>query len=714
MVDAVAIGAGDDHTCALRVGGTVRCWGANDYGQLGDNTQTTRRTPVDVLGLANVTAISAAGSHTCALIADGTARCWGRNVYGELGTGKTTSSKIPVPVQGLSSAVAIETGAFHTCALIADGSVRCWGRNIFGQLGNNSTVDQSSPVPVLGITNVKAITSGGSHTCALLADGTARCWGWNFQNQLGDGSGNNSPVAVPVSLLGNAVAITAGGAHTCALLADGSARCWGTNSHGELGNGGTLPTSVLTAVAGGGGSITARAVAAGRDHTCVVRANSTAACWGANASGQVGTGVVGGNSIFPQAIPGLTNVTAIAGGEAHTCALLADGTVRCWGQNSSGEIGDGTNTTRPSPVPVPGLANVVGIATGGDLGGSHTCALIADGTVRCWGANNNGQLGDATQTPRRTPTVVQGLGNATAIAAGAFHTCALVADGTARCWGTNTNGQLGNGSTNPSNVPVTVAGLGAAVGIASGDAHNCAIIVDGTARCWGANLVGQLGAGFDTSPQPLALVVKSLLNATVIAAGGSHSCAAFPGFNDVRCWGSNTFHEVSSVVDSSVLQPVPTPGSLNITLATGRHHSCALDYLGSVKCWGDNTFGQLGTLQLSTTTTTVPSLTLNIDPAVSAKPNLRVAEVNVIAIRERASASGVRHHPRTGHGGLAAAMDRENATGRVEPYPVTVPAHGPNPFGGGAGTVSAEAVIRGGNGQETQAWTRAVNITVAP
>jgi alpha-tubulin suppressor-like RCC1 family protein len=444
-------------------------------------------------------------------------RCWGINLFGQLGNNTTVQSSSPVtvitsPNTPLSNVTAIAAGTFHTCALLVpNGTVRCWGDNRSGQLGNNSTAQSNVPVTVITspntpLLNIVALATGNAHTCALQANSNPKCWGSNSNGQLGIGTlgGNRlTPADVVTPSPNNAVAVTAGSSHTCALLADGSAKCWGANQSGQLGISNTAPNNTApTPVLGGGGSVTARDIAAGRNHTCAVRANSTVACWGSNGSGQLGNNTTVSSSvpvtvITAQNIP-LTDVVAIAAGEAHTCALVSSGTVRCWGDNSSGQLGDNGNSGARSltPVTVGGLTVVVGIAAGGTLGSSHTCALLANGTVQCWGANGSGQLGDAGVSgfQSKLPVQVSGINNAVSIAVGEFHTCALLANGLPFCWGFNSSGQLGNGTLNSQPVPI-IAGLENTVAIAGGNNHTCGLRADGTAWCWGNNLLGQLGNG---------------------------------------------------------------------------------------------------------------------------------------------------------------------------------------------------------------------------
>lgn len=364
------IAAGSDHTCVLISGGSVDCWGLNEYGQLGDGTSSgpehctsftyaCSTKPVMVTGIADATAIAAGVSHTCALLADGSVDCWGSNDYGQLGNGTTESSLTPVGVTGITDATAITAGASYTCALLIDGSIKCWGSNADGDLGDGSTGESSTPVPVTGVADATAITAGWFHTCALLASGSIDCWGNNADGGLGDGSVGGSSTPVPVTGITNATAIAAGWFHTCALLAGGSIDCWGANEYGQLGDGTTENALTPMVVSG----ITdATAITAGSAHTCAVLTSGSVDCWGWNEYGQLGDGTNSGPGLctafaYPcsttaVAVTGITDATAIAAGWRHTCALLSSGGVNCWGANYFGELGDGSTEEPYSSTPV--------------------------------------------------------------------------------------------------------------------------------------------------------------------------------------------------------------------------------------------------------------------------------------------------------------------------------------------------------------------------
>src|SRR5882672_5723251 len=336
---ATGIDLGGFHSCARFQDGTVRCWGMNDRGQLGDGTQTDSATPVVVAGITGAAAVTGGGYHTCARFPDGTLQCWGRNDAGQLGDPGTLREAVttPVRVTGITTATAVSAGGFHTCALPGDGTVRCWGQNDYGQLGNGTrdpVPDTFNPTPVTvsGITTAVALSAGGWYTCALLQDGTIRCWGDNTYGQLGDGAPIAPPTirieSTPVTVTGitTAVAIDAGVFHMCVLLRDGTVRCWGRNEDGRLGNGSTANSSTPTTVPG----ITAAALGSGAEHTCAVLPDGTVRCWGDNNWGQLGNGSPAGTRSPMPSAPATGITTAIAGssGAEHTCVLLQDGTVR--------------------------------------------------------------------------------------------------------------------------------------------------------------------------------------------------------------------------------------------------------------------------------------------------------------------------------------------------------------------------------------------------
>ncbi len=350
---ALAVAAGASHTCALEVSGAVECWGSDASGQLGDGTATTTgsATPVTVSGVTDAIEIAAGSDHSCALRTGGRVVCWGSNTDGQLGNGSTTNRTAPVNVSGLTDAVHIAAGGSHTCAIRASGAVVCWGRNRDGELGNGSGVPRSrTPVAVTGLTDAVAIAAGDAHTCAIRMGGQVVCWGANGSGQLGDGSMMGRRTSVDAMGLGDAVAIAAGDLHTCAVRMGGTVACFGDNTSGQLGitgGGATMPTDLT-------GITNATAVGAGGSHTCVLRAAGAVSCFGRDTEGELGDG--GGAGGPTHVMSGLSGpAVQVSGGALHTCATLASGGVECSGDNTSGQLGDGTMTMRTSPVAVTGI-----------------------------------------------------------------------------------------------------------------------------------------------------------------------------------------------------------------------------------------------------------------------------------------------------------------------------------------------------------------------
>lgn len=373
------IATGAFHSCAITVAGGVVCWGLNGYGQLGTGVGTgSSTTPVAVTGLGGkVDSIVATANTTCALTNVGGVECWGQNSFGQLGNGTTTHSPVPVDVSGLTSGVtAISAGpatfdSAHVCAVTDAGELKCWGPNGFGQLGDGNSgqnptggpIFSSVPVSASAVSQVVDVAAGGGHTCVLDESSAVSCWGANFNGQLGDGTTTNRTTPAPVSGLSSGVtAISAGGSHSCALNIDTTVVCWGANLYGQLGNGTTTDRTTPNIVGDRGGFTS---IATGGNHTCAIDDTTQVLCWGNNsafaggfgftlAGGQVGDGSTIDRRV-PRVATGLSGVTHVDGGTGHTCALFASGAVGCTGDNQTGQLGDGTTTSRTTAGNVLGL-----------------------------------------------------------------------------------------------------------------------------------------------------------------------------------------------------------------------------------------------------------------------------------------------------------------------------------------------------------------------
>lgn len=411
--------------------------------------------------------------------------------------------------------------------------------------GGTSDGDRCSPT--CQQQEVLAIAAGSYHTCALLGGGSVKCWGGNGGGQLGLGHianrgvgagqmGDNLP-SVDLGTGKTATAIAAGGSHTCARLNDYSVKCWGDNNDGQLGlgdagnrgdnaaeMGDNLPSVDL------GTGKTATAIAVGGEHTCALLNGGTVKCWGGSYYGQLGLGETAdrgdqaaemGDNLPPVDLGTGKTTTALVAGDRHTCALLNDGTVKCWGYNNFGELGLGDTEVRgDGPAEMGDNLPSVNLGAGRMVtalaaGSRHTCALLSDDTIKCWGNNNNGQLGLGDTVPHgdaaaemgdNLPSVNLGTGRtATALSAGGLHTCAVLDDSSVKCWGRNDGGQLGledivyrggAAADMGDNLPSVSLGSGkTAVALALGYYHTCSRLDDDSLKCWGQNDIGQLGLG---------------------------------------------------------------------------------------------------------------------------------------------------------------------------------------------------------------------------
>ena len=438
-----AISAGTNFSVALLTNGTVRAWGYNASGQLGDGTTTTRTTNVLVTNLTSVAAIAAGGSHSLALLSNGVVRAWGYNGSGQLGDGTTTTRITNVLVTNLTSVVAIAAGGMHSLAL-SNGYVRAWGYNGSGQLGDGTTTTRTTNVLATNLTSVAAIAAGGSHSLALLSNGVVRAWGLNNGGQLGDGTTINRSTNVLVTNLTSVVAIAAGTSHSLALLSNGTVMAWGTNNFGQLGDGTTNQYRLTPVLVTNLSNVVA--VACGFYHSLALQSNGRVTAWGTSTNSAVifsDDGVDYGQSVVPA---GLTNVVAIAGGGWHSLALKADGTVAGWGDVQFGQ----------ADIP-PGMSNVVAIAAGA----ADSLVLKADGTLVDWGDNTYGQT-----------NIPPGLSNVVAIASGGWHHLALKSNGTVAAWGAGVGADT-NVDFGQSSIP---AGLTNVVRIAAGSVNSLALV----------------------------------------------------------------------------------------------------------------------------------------------------------------------------------------------------------------------------------------------
>jgi alpha-tubulin suppressor-like RCC1 family protein len=800
---AVSLDIGYLHGCALLANGAVKCWGTNNYGEVGVNgaIQTAAQLganwpSVDLGSGRTARAITTGNYHTCAILDTYAVACWGQGTFGQLGYGNNANRYYQDLGNALTTvnlgtdrtATAITAGRYSTCAILDNGSVKCWGLNNNGQLGQNSTTwlgddanemgDNLLPVYLGSGRTAKKIVANNDSVCAILDNDTLKCWGDNSYGQLGTGDTNTrGNDAGEMSTLGTVnlgtgqvpAQIAIGHYHACALLTSTNLKCWGGGFLGQLGRGSTLnygsnsadmgdalplvdfdgvtptvtsspavtstpaiatpppitsspiatsspaitstpiatntpvdtdtPTPTDTATPTHTPSATSSpiatssptktltrsrtptrsktktktrtptksktptrtpvgyvsrvvAVASGHSHSCAILASSVVKCWGRNDYGQLGLGDTSdrgdGSGEMANALPAVDMGTGVLAskmyaGSSHSCVLTTTNRVKCWGNNSEGQLGLGDSDHRGDGSSEMGdTLPYVDLGTGRTatalaLGEGSTCALLDNATLVCWGFNMFGQLGIgsadtigdlASEMGNALVPVDVGTGRTVkSISARALGYCALLDDDSIKCWGNNWDGQLGVGDTdhrgdetgemgdNLTRVPFSTTLT--PVELASVAYATCARFDDGTVRCWGSNVYGQLGTGDalnrgDSTGEVAALTAIDLGSghtAKSIHGGLSYSFCAILDDDSLKCWGNNADANLGIGVGATDTNWGNATGEMGDTLpaidlgtnvtigavSIGNAFRCAIVKPSTaLKCWGANAYGQLG------------------------------------------------------------------------------------------------------------------------
>jgi alpha-tubulin suppressor-like RCC1 family protein len=428
----------------------------------------------------------------------------------------------------------------------ANGTVLTWGLNEDGQLGLGDTTNQLSPTTIPGLTGVLAVTAGNFHSLSLKADGTLLSFGENGDGQLGLGDTTDRLIPTRVGAQFDVTDVSSSSFHTIALRANGSVVGWGNNSSGQLGvsqlSSGSIPVPQLVP-----GISNATQVATGGSSSVAVNADRRVLVWGDNSSGQLGNGVIGGSSFTPGLVQNLFDVRSVAVGSDHVLALLENGTVFAWGDDTFGQLGNGGSfgvigtialpTKRATPGVVPGLTNIVAVAAGGTV----SFALRNDGRLFAWGSDNVGQLGDGdAENIGQTVPVALSLKGITQVATSGFHTLAVDSQGRVHSWGSNQDGQLGRGVIGQTTGTPGVTTLKNVKRVVTGVAHSIAIR-DNDVLTWGSNDKGTLGRGTPGVDSVVPAPVLGLI-ASRVSAGEQSTVALSPQASgaDVMVWGSDS------------------------------------------------------------------------------------------------------------------------------------------------------------------------------
>jgi alpha-tubulin suppressor-like RCC1 family protein len=621
------ISTGLEFSCALiSPDNKVKCWGRSNYGQSGQGTTTDQqKTPaaqnfID-LGSYTVKDIASGWYHTCALLNDNSVKCWGYNNYGELGLGdrdnrgdQPSEMGVSLPLTDLGSTsypVKLYSSARSTCAIFNNGSLKCWGYNGYGLLGLGNTAHRGDGSSEMG-DNLPFIDLGSGrtathvsmderNTCVTLDNGQLKCWGDNSYGQLGQENtiriGDNSLEmgdSLPAIDINGISSMSANSRYgTCTLTSTGKVRCFGRSDTGNFGQESAgysdEASETITALAPTelGAGFTVQSISSGSNNTCVIGTNGETKCFGINTGGSLGIGnttsigiqatQMGDNLLTTDLGSGL-NATKIAMGTSHSCAILDSGDVKCWGDsnvgatglNTTADKGDGANEMGDN-LPILNLGTTAKDIATGYL---STCAILADSSVKCWGYNNYGQLGIGSTTNKAYQNTTHTLNSygvtdlgatrtAKQISAGYSHFCALLDNDTVKCWGRDYTGQLGqetnnlhigntSGEMGDSLPPINLGSGLTPIKIDSGRYHNCVLFENGKVKCWGLNSDGQLGVG-DTAHRGdaagemgdnLPFVILPSEDKVIDIEVSGYSTCVLTDKNEMKCFGQNTYGQL--------------------------------------------------------------------------------------------------------------------------------------------------------------------------
>lgn len=574
---------GERHACFITPQDTVKCFGGALT--LGNGTRNESAVPVEVSGLSGVKFLAAGSRRTCAIDGANKLKCWGANsAEGSLGDGSTEDALTPREVPGLL-AKSVSVGSSETsCALTMNDTVVCWGANQFGQLGDGTSTPSRAPVAVAGLSGIKSISTGNTAACAITNQNAVFCWGLGFGEI--DQFGSRGAVLTPINIpdFAGAQSVQVGLSTVCAQDMAGQVRCMGSNSNGAFG-----PTNIKylpnpTLVAGSQGT---KGLALGPSYMCQLAADDTSRCTGRLTAGDY----EGGPAATFVDSPDLNDVKMLTTGILHGCILTSKNTVRCWGANTHGQLGNGTFVDSAKPVDVDGLTDVKEIGTGRN----HSCALTSGGKVWCWGGNR--EVETAVARP-----VDLGVSGVKSLIVSHYTVCVLTEQNVGRC--------MPAGFASGGSALADVPGLSGIRSISLGQwGHACAVTMQETVKCWGANNFGQVGNGrigivdgeehfFVAAP----VDVPGLSGVQSLSLSGYSSYALMKN-GSVKAWGNGASGQLANASMANSGTPIDIAGLSGVkSIFAKESQACAILADGVLKCWGYDSFATSS----QATPTTVP------------------------------------------------------------------------------------------------------------
>ncbi len=582
----------DSSSCGITIEGVLKCWGYNRSGQIGDGTigiGTDKSSPVVVDSGVSYSQILKGRGYTCGITKLGILKCWGSNSDYQLGTGNSDQQSKPTIIDPGVFYKSILTTYNNTCGIASTGSLKCWGGSLIGN-GANRTI-KSPTIIDNGLAYSKITSSYNSiskQICGVTELGFLKCWGNNSIGQLGNLSSSlkKFPTEIDQGVKYNSV--SGGRNFTCALTINGIVKCWGSNGSGQIGNGNT-ESRFLPIITSSGYSL--NQLVSGENNSCGITKSGQLRCWGANGSGQIGKGSASSNECTPFNVDVSTNYIQLSKGTNHTCGITNAGVLKCWGANDNGQLGDGTKVSKASPVTIDSGVNYSQVVL--SKNSNYSCAITTNGVLKCWGLNSSGQLGDGTLLDKSIPIVVDPNTTYTKISLSYDYICGITSAGNLKCWGSNSLSKIGDGTTTNVINPKLIDEGVTYQKIITGNLSTYGITSDGVLKGWGYQHSG-LGTGDNGSKLPTVIDAGVKYSQVITSFNSNHSCA-ITNSGVLKCWGRNDYGQLGTGNTVSQNKPQVIDSGVNYLKVFIRGDlTCGITTDNSLKCWGRNDNGELG------------------------------------------------------------------------------------------------------------------------
>lgn len=620
------VASNDGTVCAILSDHSLKCWGRNSSGEVGDGTTVDKSSPTLIDSGVSYDFISLGANHACGITSVGVLKCWGGNWQGQLGDGTTTQQNSPVIIDSGVSYIQVSAGDGFTCGVTSANILKCWGTNWTSQLGDGTTNSQLSPVVIDTGVSYQEASTGWRHACAITTSGVLKCWGSNTWNQLGDGSSTTQATPVVIDSGVTYAKVASDQMDSCGIISDGTLKCWGSSMgatptvretgvvYTDLTKGLALtnygmikrtdwslyaidPEDSYTAVSGG-------------STLCAIHHSGTLRCFGANNYGQMGNKDLV-SMTTPVPLEPAASFDFVTSYQDTSCAQTSSGRLLCWGSNILRNL---TVANRPYPLDVTqdGLSFTKFALTVS----SGACGITSDKKLFCMILNNNFEAVDAatnykdvsvransgcavTETgvlkcwqgdPSTLTEVDTGILYAK-VAVGNYHKCGITTAGLVKCWGDNGWGELGDGTQNNQTTPTAISDNATtykdiSVGDGGNRPHTCGVTTTNVLKCWGANQ-GGLGDGTYNMQNLNPTVIDSGVTYSGVYSGSGWFDCGITTSGDIKCWGYFT-------TGGNTPTLLNDPGVTYKSISTGSNHACGLTTGNKIKCWGSNSTGQLG------------------------------------------------------------------------------------------------------------------------